>query len=445
MGRQNYLIAGLGRTGWSCVRYLHALGADISVTDTRGAPPLAGELAARYPDITKTFGKLDKGLLQKADVVLVSPGLALDDPFFEATRKRGLPILGDVELFARVADKPMAAITGSNGKSTVTRLVADMALAAGRRAPAGGNLGTPALDLLDSSADLYVLELSSFQLELTEDLSPAVGAVLNVCADHMDRHGTLERYAAAKARIYEGAELAVINADDPLASAMGLDAPGRIAFTAGEPDGVSVYGLREQGGRVWLVRGGQRLLAADELRLRGRHNLMNALAALAVGEGMGFDQAAMHAALKAFPGLPHRCRRVGERGGVNYYNDSKATNVGAALASLEGLPGPIVWLAGGQSKGADFSPLAAVVRDKVRAVLLFGEDAGRIAAVLPAGVPRHFYERLDEAVEAAAGLAQSGDSVLLAPACASFDMFTGFEGRGKCFEAAVEALHPCAV
>lgn len=443
LGQQNYLIAGLGKTGWSCVRFLRALGANVMVTDTRSKPPLADELTRRYPDVPTAFGGLDQKLLKQAEVVVASPGLPLSDAFFEAARRRELPIMGDIELFARVAGRPVAAITGSNGKSTVTQLVADMARAAGRRAAAGGNLGTPALDLLEDDVDLYVLELSSFQLELTEALSPSVGVVLNVSADHMDRHGTLERYAALKARVYEGAGAAVINGDDPLVRVMGLDVPRRVLFSAAGPASESDYGLSEHKGQTWLMRGGERLVAASELQLKGEHNLMNALAALAVGECLGLERAGMLAALRVFAGLAHRCQQVGEYRGVMYYNDSKATNVGACQASLEGLPGPIVWIAGGQAKDADFTPLAEVVRRKVRAAVLIGQDAQRIARDLGGATAVHFADSLEEAVIKATGLAQAGDTVLLSPACSSFDMFSGFEERGKCFESAVRGLDPC--
>lgn len=442
-GEPNYLIAGLGKTGWSCVRFLRGLGASVAVTDNRPEPPLANSLSVEHPEVRTAFGKLDSALLTHAHTVVASPGLSQSKPFFTAAREQGIPIIGDIELFSRVANKPVAAVTGSNGKSTVTRLLAEMASASGLCAPAGANLGTPALDLLKDDADLYLLELSSFQLELAETLSPTAAVVLNVSADHMDRHPSLEQYAAIKARVYEGADVAVINEEDSLVRAMGGDVPRRITFGAGVPQADTAYGLRAQDGEIWLARGDRALLPAGSLAMQGRHNRLNALAALAMGEALGLPESTGLDVVQDFRGLPHRCQRVAERRGVTYINDSKATNVGAALASLEGLSGRVVWLAGGQSKAADFAPLRRALQGKARAIVLLGEDAGVIGKALGDVADIHYARDLEEAVAQAASLACGGDTVLFSPACASFDMFTGFAERGECFETTVRGLDPC--
>ncbi len=443
---QHILILGLGQTGWSCVRYLQALGAELRVADSRQTPPMLGELKSCFSRID--FHVLDDGvnagLLDGVDMVVVSPGIDLRTPVLVEARQRRLPIVGDVELFARAVNAPVIAITGSNGKSTVTTLVGDMARAAGRKVAVGGNIGVPVLDLLDGDADLYVVELSSFQLEVTDSLKPAAATVLNVSADHIDRHGTLEHYTAIKNSIFRGEGCAVVNADDVLAQPI-LDAGRRvITFRLDVPETEHEYGLLGQGNGLSLARGKQSLLALSEMHIHGLHNAGNALASLALGEALGFPMEAMLDALKEFKGLPHRCQWVAEWAGVNWYNDSKGTNVGATFAALKGLPGPIVLLAGGQSKGGDFTPWQEILSEKGRAVLLFGEDALLIARTLEGFVSVECLENMQAAVEKAAELAQPGDSVLLSPGCASFDMFKGFDDRGDQFIQAVKGLHACS-
>ncbi|ROR29682.1 UDP-N-acetylmuramoyl-L-alanine--D-glutamate ligase [Inmirania thermothiophila] len=431
-------VAGLGRSGASAVRFLRRRGVAVAATDSRPAPP---GLDGLEPDagLELRLGALDPAVLAGAELVVASPGLDQRLPFFAEARRRGLPVVGDVELFARLAPAPVVAVTGSNGKSTVTALVAAMAGAAGLRAAAGANLGTPVLDLLEGPApDLYVLELSSFQLELTASLAPQAAAVLNVSPDHLDRHADLAAYAAAKARILAGAATAVVNRDDPVAAAM--PAPGRrVTFGLGAPGGGD-YGLVEAGGRVWLCRGGERRLAADEVPLAGRHNLANVLAAMALADAAGIAPEAQRAAVSAFAGLPHRMVTVGERRGARWIDDSKATNVGAALAALEGLPGPLVWIAGGDAKGADLAPLRAAAAGRVRLAVLMGRDAPRLAETLAGAVPVVFAADVEEAVRLAAEAVRPGETVLLSPACASLDQYASFEERGRRFAAAVEAL-----
>ncbi len=430
------LVVGLGATGLSVARHLLGRGEQVAVADTRKNPPGLAELQRRYPDVAVFLGDFDDALFERVDRLVVSPGVPLDTPQIRAALQRGVPVLGDVELFAGLADVPVVAITGSNGKSTVTTLVGEMARAAGCRAGVGGNLGTPVLDLLDERNELYVLELSSFQLETTHSLRPAVAAVLNVSPDHMDRYPDIEAYAAAKARILEGAGLAVLNADDP--RVMAMHGAGDVwTFTLGEPRGDKQFGVREREGRAWLCRGEQALLAADEILIPGRHNQANALAALAIGTALGMDLEVMREVLRRFPGLPHRCEFVGEIDGVRWYNDSKATNVGAAVAALEGLhPGGApraVIILGGDCKEADFEALRAPLARCARAVVLMGRDRDAIRPVVPEGVALREAADLEQAVEAAAGLARPGDHVLLAPACASFDQFRSFTERGDRF------------
>lgn len=436
------LIAGLGKTGWSCVRHLHGSGAELIVTDTRDTPPCLGDLKRDFPRIETRLGRDDAGLLDGIDRLVVSPGVDLALPFLREAKQRRLPMCGDIELFAQAALAPVVAITGSNGKSTVTTLVGQMAEAAGIRVAVGGNLGTPALDLLDDDIELYVLELSSFQLELTHSLEPAAATVLNVSADHIDRHGSLDHYCALKTSIYRGIGVAVVNRDDALAQPL-LDAQRpRLDFGLSLAAGDHSYGLAERNGGLSLMRGNEALVNVDALHIHGLHNAANALAALALGEAVGLEADCMLQVLRDYPGLPHRCQWVAEIDGVNWYNDSKGTNVGATLAALRGLNGPIVLLAGGQAKGGDFAPWRQVLLDKARAVVLYGEDAEMIAAQLP-DVPLERAASLGDAVGRARACAQAGDAVLLSPGCASFDMFSGYAERGEAFMAAVREMQAC--
>ncbi len=435
------LVVGLGKTGLSCARWLDEQGYRVAVTDSRSEPPGLEALRRELPDVGLFLGGFAEEAFAHADLLVVSPGVSLETPQVRAARARGVPAVGDVELFARVVDRPVAAITGSNGKSTVTTLVGLMAQRAGLDAAVGGNLGEPVLELLRRRAELYVVELSSFQLETTESLSPAVAAVLNVSADHLDRYPSLEAYAEAKARIYQNAEVAVCNADDPRVKAMPR-AGETLFFTLGAPESEQTFGVRRIGDEPWLCRGGIPLVRADALRMPGLHNRANALAALAMGSALGLSMEAMLEAVCAFPGLPHRTEHLGRYREVDWYNDSKATNPGATIAALEGLAsakGRTVLIAGGQGKGADFSVLAPVVKAHVRAVVLLGEDAEALAEALEGAAPLHRAADMAEAVEKAAALAQPGDRVLLSPACASFDMFRGFEHRGEVFRRCVEA------
>ena len=438
------VIAGLGRTGLSCARYLRTHGWRIAVTDTRLAPPGLTALRALDPRIEVRAGGLDVALLDEAVCVVASPGLALELPFFTEARRRGLEVFGDVELFARAAAAPVAGITGTNGKSTVTTLLGRMARRAGVQVRVGGNLGEPALDLLGAAeraerpTELYVLELSSFQLDTTQSLDLKAAAVLNVTADHLDRYPSIEAYALSKARIFERCDTAVVNLDDPLVTRMTRAGQRTLGFSV-RGAAEATYGILELGER-WLAHRGEPLLPLASMHLRGLHNAANALAALALGEALELPMAAMVEELREFPGLAHRSQWVAEVAGVTYINDSKGTNVGATLAAVSGLDGPLVLIAGGEGKNQDFAPLAAALRGKTRHVVLIGRDAPRLAHALKGVCALETCESMDAAVRAAAHAAHSGDTVLLSPACASLDMFQDYAHRGETFAAAVQGL-----
>jgi UDP-N-acetylmuramoylalanine--D-glutamate ligase len=433
------IIVGLGKTGASCLRYLAKRGVAVAATDSRAAPPALGALGELAGRLDLRLGGFDLSLLDGASQILMSPGVSLDEPIAAQARARGIEIAGDVELFARAARAPIVAVTGTNGKSTVTTLLARMAGADRRRVLAGGNLGPPALDLLEApTPDLYVLELSSFQLETTRSLAPAAAVVLNVSADHMDRYASLADYARAKRRVYERAQVQVVNADDPVVAAMRRADVPALYFSTRDP--AADFGLLRAGGAVHLARRGEPLLDLAALKISGLHNAANALAALSLGEAVGLGMHAMLEALVAFPGLPHRSEWVADRGDVRYIDDSKGTNVGATVAAVAGSLRPLVLIAGGEGKGQDFTPLAAALRGRVHTTILIGKDAPALARVLDGVCAIQHAATMPEAVERAARAALPGDAVLLSPACASLDMFRDYAHRGAEFAAAVRAL-----
>jgi UDP-N-acetylmuramoylalanine--D-glutamate ligase len=437
----NAVVVGMGRTGLSAARHLQRSGFRVAVTDSREAPPeLAGVRALGSSVVTRTGG-FDARLLERADIVVTSPGVPLDDPFFVQARARGLDIVGDIELFARAADAPVVGITGTNGKSTVTTLLGRMAERASVRVRVGGNLGQPALDLLDRGpTDLYVLELSSFQLDTTHSLKLKASVVLNVSADHMDRYATLKAYAASKARIYANSETAVVNADEP--EVVRMPRPGQRVLRFSLLDESADFGLVTPPGTegAWLARRGAALMPLSALKISGRHNAANALATLALGDALRLPLTPMLDELREFTGLPHRAQWVADLKGVRYINDSKGTNVGATLAAVGGLAGPLVVIAGGDGKGQDFTPLADAFRGKVRTAVLLGRDAGLIETALTGISHCVRVATMEEAVRAAARFAQPGDTVLLSPACSSLDMFRDYAERGSVFAAAVKEL-----
>lgn len=445
MSHDLHVIVGLGATAMSCARYLTQQQIPIAIADTRANPPNLARFQQAYPDAETVLGRLDNGLLDKAAKVIVSPGVSIQEPAIARQISRGASVMGDIELFAQVANAPVIAITGTNAKSTVTTLVGEMVVAAGLRAQVGGNLGIPALDLLTTpSPDVYVLELSSFQLETTFSLKPKVATILNVTPDHMDRYGTLQDYCQAKHRIYSHCQVAVCNRDDLATDVNDAQVKRKLGFTLKTP-GANEFGLLNQHGEFYLAFEDQLLMPVRELPVLGRHYQANALAALAIGYGFGLPMKPMIETLVKFKGLDHRCQLVCERNEVSWYNDSKGTNVGATLAAIDGLgpeiPGKLVLIAGGVGKNADFAPLVPAIAAYVRTVILIGEAAPVLADVLNGRVNICFANSMDEAVSIADKVAQPGDSVLLSPACASFDMFNNFEHRGKVFTEVVQGLN----
>ncbi len=439
--KADFAVVGLGATGRSVLRYAARSGASCIGFDTRPEPPALAELEREFPALRHVSGALDPRRLGACGQVIVSPGVALTEPALVALRAAGRELIGDIELFARAARAPIVAITGTNGKSTVTTLVADMLEAGGARVQRGGNLGTPALDLLaQNQPDFYVLELSSFQLELTASLAPRVACILNLAPDHLDRHGSFESYAQAKARVLQRAEVAVLNGDDVHVRELAVPAT-RIDFSLQAP-GPQRYGLRRDGDRVMLAGADHDVIEHGELGLVGAHNLANALAAIAIAEACGIEPAAVAATLRTFRGLPHRAQRIATIDGIDFIDDSKATNPGAACASIAGVLGATggVLIAGGQPKGAAFDAFADAAVSHAHTLVLIGEAAGAIAATIDGRRPCVFADGMPAAVEAAFAAARRGESVLLAPACASFDQFANYEARGRAFRDAVMAL-----
>ncbi|MGQ4880315.1 UDP-N-acetylmuramoyl-L-alanine--D-glutamate ligase [Billgrantia sp. LNSP4103-1] len=436
------LVVGLGLSGRAICRYLAREGTPFMVVDTRATPPGVDEFRAAHPGVPLHCGSLATLDMSEAQEIVVSPGVDPHTPGLAEIHGRrrddGEPlVVGEIALFVRAARAPIAAVTGSNAKSTVTTLLGDMARAAGCRVAVGGNLGTPALDLLVEvpGAELYVLELSSFQLETTPCLGAETAAFLNLSEDHLDRHGDMAGYRAAKLGIFRGARHAVINAEDPMTWPLEpLSAMDR--FTTQPPQGLE-WGIATHRGCDWLMHGSTPVLATAELGLAGRHNQANALAALAMGSRLGFSLESMCQVLRRFKGLAHRSELVAHVGGIPWINDSKGTNVGATLAALAGLgptlQGRLVLLAGGLGKGADFTPLAEPMARHGREAILFGADADKLASALEGSVTVTRVADLEAAMERARKIARPGDCVLLSPACASLDQFPGYQARGEAF------------
>lgn len=444
MAQNLHVIVGLGSSGVSAARYLMKQGIPIAVTDSRQNPPNLAEFTAEFPSVKLSVGKLDENLLATAGKIIISPGVSLQEPVIAQQVMRGIPIVGDIELFAAAAKAPVIAITGTNAKSTVTTLVGEMAANAGVKVEVGGNLGVPALDLITTpQPELFVLELSSFQLETTYTLAPKVATILNVTPDHMDRYAGLQEYRYAKQRVYTNCEIAVCNRDDPLTECDEQVVQRKLYFTLNQP-GDHEFGLLKKNGEMFLAFENQTLMPVRDLPILGRHYQANALASLAIGYGYGLPMQAMLQTLIQFNGLPHRCQLVRERNGVRWYNDSKGTNVGATLAAIEGLgpeiQGKLILIAGGVGKNADFTPLVPAVEKYVKTTVLIGDAAPILAEMLADRVEIRFAKNMEEAVTIAENLALPDDSVLLSPACASFDMFNNFEHRGRVFTEIVQTL-----
>jgi UDP-N-acetylmuramoylalanine--D-glutamate ligase len=432
------LIVGLGKTGYSIARFLSSQSIHFAVTDTRDAPPFLQEFREGFPDAAVFMGGFNATAFEAATHLVVSPGVPLDHPLIQSTRARGVPVVGDLDLFAAVVDVPVLAVTGANGKSTVTTLLGLMANADGRQARAGGNLGTPMLDLIDETIEMYVLELSSFQLESSHLLEPLVATVLNISPDHMDRYPDLEAYALAKERIFHGEGVMVLNRDDSRVAAMAK--PGRQVAWFGLDSAGMDYDLRLHAGEEWIFAQGQPVMPRSRVKLHGRHNIANVLASLAMGDAAGLSRAAMIDAIAEFAGLPHRTEWVAEVNGVTWINDSKATNVGACIAALNGMDRPVILIAGGDGKGADFRVLREAVGQKVKALVLLGRDAPLLKEALGDLVHTVMAVNLPKAVQTSAQLAAPGDVVMLAPACASLDQFKDYQERGRIFQEEVRKL-----
>ncbi len=430
------LVVGLGATGLSVARFLSNMGIQLAVTDTRAKPPGLIELREFLPDVAVFLNGFDSLAFTRATHLVVSPGVPLETPLIRQAMLSGTPVFGDLDLFVCMAKAPIIGITGSNGKSTVTTLLGLMAAEDNRRVKVGGNLGTPMMDLLNDDADLYVLELSSFQLERSNLLQAEAATVLNISPDHMDRYAGLNDYADTKKRIFNGNGLMVLNADDPLVESMAEPNRRCVRFSV-KQNSQSDYRLNHQG---WISRGNQPIMPSSELRIKGRHNIANALAAIALGDAASLSDAAMIKAMREFSGLDHRMQWVADIEGIAYINDSKATNVGACVAALEGLNEPVVLIAGGDGKGADFSELAGVVAEKVRAAVLMGRDAPLLEQVLSPVVETVRVDNMAQAVASARKLAQRGDIVLLAPACASLDQYKDYQERGRMFAEVVRGM-----
>ncbi|WP_407411825.1 UDP-N-acetylmuramoyl-L-alanine--D-glutamate ligase [Acinetobacter sp.] len=439
------VVAGLGISGVAAVNFLHEQGYRVAVTDSRANPPGHDQIST---EVQSSFGALDQELLLAAEEIIISPGLDPKLPEIQAAIAKGIPVVSEIQILRRATDKPIVAITGSNAKSTVTTLFGLMAADAGKKVAVGGNLGRPALDLIKDDPELYVLELSSFQLETTSNLNAEVAVVLNMSEDHLDRHGDMMGYHTAKHRIFQGVKKVVHNRDDSLTRPLVPDSTPMQSFGLNAPD-LNQYGvLREDDGTMWLARGRERLIQSSELYIQGMHNIANALACLALGEAIGLARESMLATLRTFKGLEHRCEFVKELHGVRYYNDSKGTNIGATLAALDGLGaaiqakgGKVAIILGGQGKGQDFTALREALTKYAKVAVLIGEDRTMIENAIQGTTALLHAQTLEQAVQLCQQHTQANDVVLLSPACASFDMFKGYSQRGQQFVACVNALH----
>ena len=444
------LVLGLGDTGLSAAKWITREGGQARVADTRAAPPRLAALKSAVPSAEARCGRLSPRLLEGVDLLCISPGLSLEEEVVRYAVAAGVPVCGDIELFAwglaRHGREKLIAITGTNGKTTVTSLTGHLLRGAGIDAQAAGNIGPPALDALCARLDAgklpgaWVLELSSYQLETTWSLAPDAAAMLNLTEDHLDRYPGLAAYGAAKARVFRGDGVQVLNRDDPQSLAMATAGRRRITFGLGTPSDDD-FGCVAVKGAKWIAQGANALIAVASLPIHGWHNAANVMAAMALARAVNAPCAPLVEAVATFRGLPHRLEKVATFRDVDYYDDSKGTNVGATIAALRGLARPVILIAGGVGKGQEFAPLAQPVGEYARRVMLIGEDAGRNEAALAAGgVPVERCGSLEEAVAGAARNARAGDAVLLSPACASFDMFRDYKDRGDAFAAAVKAL-----
>ena len=434
------VILGLGKTGYSCVKFLSEQNIPVTVCDTRDAPPFLNQCKKEYPNVTIHLGELDSEYLAGFSQIIISPGLALNNPAIEYAKNKGVEIIGDVDLFVQNSKAQLIAITGSNAKSTVTSLVGHLLESINVKVKIGGNLGEPMLELLDDDTQVYVLELSSFQLETTHQLNADVATVLNASEDHMDRYASFAHYHLAKHRIFNGCKKIVINKDDALSQPLVSDNYPAKLFTKNKPD-INQFGLVTDSDGTFLAKGFIQLVNVNELNLMGTHNYCNYLASLALCESLGYSADQFIEALKSFKGLAHRCEKIATIKGVIFVNDSKATNVGATLAAIDGLNDKAIHLVlGGVGKGADFSKLKPAIKNNVNSVSLIGECADELFELLNGECKIQKHKTLNDSVKWLFENANEGEVVMLSPACASFDMFENFEKRGEEFLKIVEAL-----
>lgn len=431
------LVVGLGETGFSVAKFLHQHAFSFAVIDSRTKPPFNDALLQDFPDTPVFTGGFDNTAFDVATHLIVSPGVSLQEELIQKAMLSGTQLISDIDLFACSTNKPIIAITGSNGKSTVTTMLGAMGHAANTKTAIGGNLGTPALDLLKENVELYVIELSSFQLERTSALNASIATVLNISADHMDRHENLADYAEEKQRIFSGNGAMVLNEDDAIVKAMKRKGRELFTFSVTKKTG---FHLETQQDEEWLMSANQPLMRKADLSVEGLHNVANALAALALGTAAKLDTLAMCNALSSFKGLDHRMQKIANIKGVTWINDSKATNIGACIAALKGYQNKIILIAGGDAKGADIQELIPSIKEKTKGVVLLGKDAEKIDNAINGSVPSYRAKTIQEAVKIAATLAKKGESVLLSPACASIDQYKNYQERGDKFIAAVMEL-----
>jgi len=432
------VVVGLGVTGLSVVRYLCSKNINPVVVDSRSTPPGKDELLESFSEVEFFFGEFNKDKLATAKQLVVSPGVSVNLPELSYAASQGVEIVGDIELFARDVDAPVIAITGSNGKSTVTTLVGEILSRCGMKTGVGGNIGVPALDLLETKSQVYVLELSSFQLETLESLKPVAAVILNISEDHLDRYENYQAYIQAKKKIYQHAEHCIVNRDDKVVAALqGLtDVAG---FTLSSPEGKD-FGLKHVNGEDWIIRNGRNIINSHELFVGGLHNVANVMAALALIDNFDLPEDTVLDAIKTFEGLPHRMQCVAIANNVKWFDDSKATNVGAAEAAINGLANNIILIAGGDSKQQDLSVLKKPVNDFVETMIVIGRDAELLEKACEGAAEIVHASCMYDAVVKANELSKPGDSVLLSPACASFDMFDNYMHRGEVYKDAVKAV-----
>ena len=442
------VIVGLGDTGLSCVKYFSSMGEKVKVVDSRDEPPGLAALIEAYPDVEYELGDFNVETFVTAKQLVVSPGLSIRSVEIEVAKEAGVVITGDIDIFSKQVTAPIIAVTGSNGKSTVVAILAEILRKAGKNFGLGGNLDgdnfKPALDLIaEDEKDLYLLELSSFQLETTQSLGAEVATILNLSADHMDRYEGIDDYHRAKQRIFTNCKQVVINRDDKESYPLEESDAAVWGFGIGRA-GINGLGLLKEDGDLYLAYQLEKIVSVNELKVFGQHNISNVLAAVALAMAIDIDMNAIKVAITEFSGLPHRCQWVANIDGVDFYNDSKGTNVGATVAAIEGLgehiSGHIVLIAGGISKGADFSALVPAMNKWGKVVILIGQDAVEMESYFDAETQSYFASDMQNAVQVALQHATAGDAVLLSPACASFDMFENFQHRGFAFIKSVETL-----